>query len=221
MNLIPKSIAVSALSVLSIILLSGLYMASRAQDADPVFKRLDIQGYNVNIRAEADAKSAVLEKANYREAFQVIERGKAEAIGGKEDYWYKVQLLHVDPNAPKSGWIFGAFTSLRQEGRKKLVMTFEGCTSDYNGFVHRHFKEQSGKKWDIYDQGHNFIDYELCATIKGSDNQEGDKRYVGKRFEVVMNDIIDPPFCKKSPEECGKMSKAYSKPKVIFLRLVK
>ncbi|MBN1532473.1 MAG: SH3 domain-containing protein [Spirochaetes bacterium] len=217
-----KGIAIVSLSFFSIVLLGGLCMVSLAQEADPVLKNLDIQGNSVNVRANADVKTAVVKRMNTGDVAEVIEKGKEETIGGKRDYWYRIKFY--DGSASKTGWVFGAFTSLKQEGRKRLTMVFEGCTADSNNFSHKLFRELSGKKWDFSDTGHNFGAYELCIAAvdkDGNPSEAGAKEYVGKRFEVVLNDLLVTPSCMWEPEVCKREMKAYTRPSVIYLRLIK
>ena len=213
--------SVTTLSLLVMLILGGLYVVSPAEEADPVFTSLYVQGDNVNVRADADGKSAVLKRMNTGENCDIVERGKVETIGGKQDFWYRIKLYDV--KASKTGWVFGAFTSLRQGGRIKLVMVFDGCRADSNNFSHKLFRDQSGKQWDFSDTGHNFGEYELCAegkNIEGNPTEVGKKEYVGKKFEVSVNNLTFRPSCLWSPEECSKL-KAESRPSVIFLRMIK
>jgi hypothetical protein len=71
---------------------------------------LTINGDGVNLRSDPsvspDNKVAQFNKG---QKCTILEQGKLEAINGKLDYWYKVNC------GGSTGWVFGAFTSKKQE----------------------------------------------------------------------------------------------------------
>jgi hypothetical protein len=172
-------------------------MASGQTNAeDTCVKYLYIQGDNVNVRAEPNTKANVVMQLNKTENCKILERGSKETINNKADYWYKVKCKN------NTGWVFGAFTSLKLEGRKTMIMTFDGC--DMGDFIHTYFKDDTGKRWDFYTSFNNYCNYSFCTdSIDKSGNYAivGAKNYMGKKFELVLNDLykescVDWPECK-------------------------
>ncbi|MCU0848493.1 MAG: hypothetical protein MUD12_11455 [Spirochaetes bacterium] len=150
-------------------------------------------------------------RLNRTDYCEVLQKGSEETINGKKDSWYRVKY------GSKTGWVFGAFTSLRLEGRKKFIMTFKGCgTGDV---VHKMFKDANGKEWDFYSSYDNFCGYELCVTEDGAQaySTVGAKKYVGKKFEVVVNDL-QQSACDDWPN-CTKF-RIISSPAAVSLKLI-
>lgn len=73
-------------------------------------KELTIVSENtVNIRQSPLATSPVIRGATNGTVCKLLEKGKQATIGGKTDFWYKVSV------EGDKGWIFGSYTSLRQQ----------------------------------------------------------------------------------------------------------
>jgi len=198
-------------SAFAFALLSCLFFYSISDGGDACLSRLYIQNDDVNVRSGPGTGSPVsfkLKKADYCE---VLEKGGEETINGKKDIWYRVKY------GSKTGWVFGAFTSLRLEGRKKFIMTFRGCgTGDV---VHKMFRDANGREWDFYSSYDNFCGYELCVTEDGAPaySTVGEKKYVGKKFEVVVN-TLQQNACDDWPN-CTKF-RIISWPAVVSLKAV-
>lgn len=63
----------------------------------------------INIRQSPRASSTIIKGVSNGETFKIIERGKQlVTVSGKTDYWYKIKV------GADAGWVFGAFTSLKQ-----------------------------------------------------------------------------------------------------------
>lgn len=188
------------------------FLFAQTNSTDTCVKKLCIQGDNVNVRAEPNTKASVITKLNKTEWFDIIEKGSSEIINGKNDYWYKINYKN------KTGWIFGAFTSMKLEGRKTMIMTFDGCAA--GDIVHIYFKDNTGKQWDFYNSYNNFCNYEFC--VDGANNNgyieiTGDKKYIGQKFELVLNDLyqqiwVDWPECTKF--------EIITEPAIIFLKKI-
>ena len=194
-------------------LLGCLFFYSGSDGGDACLSRLSIQNDDVNVRSGPGTGSPVSFKLKKADNCEVLEKGSEETINGKKDSWYRVKC------SSKTGWVFGAFTSLRLEGRKKFIMTFKGCgTGDV---VHRMFKDANGREWDFYSSYDNFCGYEwkLCVTEDGAPaySTVGAKKYVGKKFEVVVNDL-QQIACDDWPN-CTKF-RIISLPAVISLKLI-
>jgi hypothetical protein len=193
---------------------------SLAVGSDPMFKTLYIQGEKVNIRVDQSVSAPVLVQMKSPDCCDVLDRGKQENIGGKLDYWYRIKFY--DKEKPKTGWVFGAFTSLSLTGRRTAVMEFIGCEGG-DMLEHRIFRDASGRKWDFSDMGDNLEGYELCEASRGGDSttvSTGSKKYAGKKFELVLNDLMLHRSCFDDPAECGRQP-LYSRISIIFLRLMK
>jgi hypothetical protein len=67
---------------------------------------ITIVGAKVNIRESPGTKANVLFQLNSGDSCNLLEKGKFESIKGKGDFWYKIKYNE------KTGWVFGAFTSL-------------------------------------------------------------------------------------------------------------
>lgn len=179
------------------LLMSACNMVSGQINAeDTCVKYLYIQGDNVNVRTEPNTKATVIMQLNKTDNCEILERGSKETISGKSDFWYKVTCKN------KTGWVFGAFTSLKLEGRKTMIMTFDGC--DMGDFIHTYFKDDTGKRWDFYTSYNNYCHYSFCTDSidkSGYYAIVGAKNYMGKKFELVLNDLykqscVDWPECK-------------------------
>jgi len=73
-------------------------------------KELSIITQNViNLHQRPANNSLVIQGLSNGEVCKIIKKGKQETIAGKTDYWYEVSA------DGESGWVFGAFTSLRQQ----------------------------------------------------------------------------------------------------------
>ena len=182
--------------VISLFMITCSMASGQINMEDTCLKHLYIQGDNVNVRAEPNTKATVIMQLNKTENCEILERGSKETINSKSDFWYKVSCKS------KTGWVFGAFTSLKLEGRKTLIMTFDGC--DMGDFVHTYFKDDTGKRWDFYTSYNNYCNYNFCTigTDKsGHDAWMGEPQYMGKKFQLVLNDLfkqscVDWPECK-------------------------
>ncbi len=71
-------------------------------------KFLIIQGTNVNLRVAPNLNAIRIRQFQTGDTCEIIEKGNKETIDDNADFWYKVKRRN------KEGWIFGAFTSLKQ-----------------------------------------------------------------------------------------------------------
>lgn len=78
----------------------------KIEDAKPKF--LVINGTNVNLRVEPNLKAIRIRQLKTNDTCEILEKGKQETIDGTTDFWYKIR------HKTKEGWIFGAFTSIKQ-----------------------------------------------------------------------------------------------------------
>jgi hypothetical protein len=78
----------------------------KIEDAKP--KVLIISGTNVNLRVEPNLKAVRIRQLKTNDTCEILEKGKQETIDGTTDFWYKIR------HKTKEGWIFGAFTSIKQ-----------------------------------------------------------------------------------------------------------
>ena len=79
----------------------------KIEDAKP--KMLVIVGTNVNLRVEPNLKAVRIRQLKTNDTCEILEKGKQETIDGTTDFWYKIK------HKTKEGWIFGAFTSVKQK----------------------------------------------------------------------------------------------------------
>lgn len=71
-------------------------------------KSLVIHGTNVNMRVDAKLDAVRIKQLKTGDTCEVLEKGRKQTIDDKEDYWYKIKFKN------KEGWVFGAFTSIKQ-----------------------------------------------------------------------------------------------------------
>lgn len=71
-------------------------------------KLLVIQGTNVNLRVAPNLEAIRIRQFQTGDTCEVIEKGNKETVNDVTDYWYKVK------RKGKEGWVYGAFTSLKQ-----------------------------------------------------------------------------------------------------------
>jgi uncharacterized protein YgiM (DUF1202 family) len=116
-----------------ILLLSAAWMLilpeMHAQGMLP--RNIIIVGTNVNIRSGQGTNTEVVGQLNSGDECELLEKGRQENLGGKTDYWYRVQLPER-----RDGWVFGAFTALNQAAVK---------AADFTGIFHDcWFSDQTG-----------------------------------------------------------------------------
>jgi len=150
------------------------------------YKVLTIQGDGINIRQEANVNSRVVLKLNTTDRCDVLSIGNKETVSGKEDYWYKVKYQS------KIGWVFGAFTSFRQEGRETITATFKDCFSGDIG--HLIFVDTNGKEWDFGQGPWNLGEYKFCIDPEELGEAEPNPKYVGKEFKIIYNVIKEAAY---------------------------
>ncbi len=71
-------------------------------------EKITIVGNKVNVRESPNTGAKVLFQLEMRDVCDLLEKGSKEKIGDKMDYWYKISINN------KTGWVFGAFTSVAQ-----------------------------------------------------------------------------------------------------------
>jgi len=74
---------------------------------------ITIVSNKVNIREMPSTNTKVLFQLNKGDVCTLLEKGKLEKIGDKTDYWYKINYNKM------TGWVFGAFTSLKDDSLSK------------------------------------------------------------------------------------------------------
>lgn len=74
-------------------------------------KYLVIQGTNVNLRVAPNLNALRIRQFKTGDTCEVMEKGNKETINDVADYWYKIK------RKTKEGWVFGAFTSLKQPAK--------------------------------------------------------------------------------------------------------
>ncbi len=72
-----------------------------------------IEGDKVNFREKPDLKSSLINQLNTSDKVMMLEKGKQQKIGNLNDFWYKIEYKG------KTGWVYGAFTSLRLKAPEK------------------------------------------------------------------------------------------------------
>jgi hypothetical protein len=63
----------------------------------------------INLRQSASSNSAIIRGLANGQVCKIISRGKQATLSGKTDYWYEIKA------EGDKGWVFGAYTSLRQQ----------------------------------------------------------------------------------------------------------
>ena len=76
-------------------------------------KYLIIQGTNINLRVSPDLTAIRIRQLKTNDTCEILEKGKKETIDEKTDFWYKIK------HKTKEGWIFGAFTNLKNTEKPK------------------------------------------------------------------------------------------------------
>ena len=142
-------------------------------------KILAIMQTNVNVRSGESLDSEKITMLSQFDEVEIISRGKEEFIDGKKDYWYKIQ---VGPDV--SGYIFGHFTSLKQEGRLSQILEYQG--SEFGDLFHILFGGI-----DFGDANNNFSGYNLFDENDFTPNEE----FIGRKFEVLTNNLIARKYC--------------------------
>ena len=81
----------------------------KAEAAAP--KYLVIQGTNVNLRVAPNLEAVRIRQFQTGDTCEIIEKGNKDTVNDDADFWYKVKRKN------KEGWVFGAFTSLKQSAK--------------------------------------------------------------------------------------------------------
>ncbi len=81
--------------------------------AEAVPTSLSVTGSSVNMRVLPSVKAARIKQLKMNDSCAVLERGKMDTVGGFVDYWYKIKYK------TKEGWVFGQYTSLKQQPNKQ------------------------------------------------------------------------------------------------------
>jgi len=159
---------------------------------------------NVNLRATENTKGKVLSKLIQLSRVKVISQGKSDTVNGFIDHWYKVET-----EKKLTGYLFGYFTSLKKEGQKNIIALFTGCSM---GDLY-HLEFDNGK-YDFGEGQNNLGQYELCI---GDDmDVTGNPKYLNKKFELIINDLVSRVCCDPSCEEtCIKKV-----PTIVELKLI-
>jgi hypothetical protein len=142
---------------------------------------LIIQGDVVNIRSVASTSASIVAKAKRLEELSVIFQSKREVVNGVEDYWYNVQNA-----AGQKGFVFGHFTSLKEQGRQTQTLTFDGIA--VGDCYHIMFGDLD------FGSGINQLgSYE--SILEDEDNPN--PRYVGRKFRVTYNNLytLQSDYC--------------------------
>lgn len=166
----------NSLSKISLILF-WLFLLFEITISAQSYSILTIQGNGVNIRENPNINSKVVVKLNTTDECLVLAIGDKEKVDGKEDYWYKVKYKS------KIGWVFGAFTSIRQQGRITITAVFEDC--DAGDMEHILFKDIEGNIIDFGGAPNNLDNYELCVVPEDDWVPIGNPKYVGKKFQIT------------------------------------
>jgi hypothetical protein len=138
-------------------------------------------GDNVNIRSNPSITATVVAKVENYTDFIVIEKGVKEKINGNSDFWYNVKNNEVE------GWVFGHFTSLRQAGRKTLVLKYTKYDHwDYDYPAMYTFEDKSGKKYELSSWAMPTMSFKL--SLENEEIHDGaNPELLGKDFNLTIN----------------------------------
>jgi len=138
---------------------------------------------NMNVRSGESTDSKIVTKLKQFDELDFISRGKQDLIENHKDYWYKVRTENG-----KEGYVFGHYTSLKQEGQKRISRKFTDCY--FGDFYHLEFEDMD------FGYGINQMGgYELC--IDDSPNP----KYLEKLFEITYNSLVAKTYCDESMSE--------------------
>ena len=162
---------------------------------------LYVQGDVVNIRSAANAQGAIIGKAKRLDRLSILEQANEDVVGGVRDFWYLVET----PDG-KTGYVFGNFTSLKQDGQKTedLVLTdmfFGDCLQLSFG------NHEFGLAYNDFGKVPDLID----------DADADRPKYVGHKFRVVYNDLFAFHYDGCNPDLPGKLIKTET---IVYLELL-
>lgn len=144
---------------------------------------------NMNLRALESTTSQILDKLPQLSKVIMLSEGKSEVVNGISDQWYKVE---TDKN--KIGFVFGHYTSLKKEGQRKVIATFTDCSM--GDLYHLEFDNGT---YDFGGAQNNLGKFELCI---GDDmDVTGNPKYINKKFELIINNLVSRVCCDPSCEE--------------------
>ena len=86
-------------------------------------KSLVIQGTNINMRVTPKLDAVIIKQLKTNDTCEVLEKGIKQTVSDKTDYWYKIKFKN------KEGWIFGAFTSIKQMPEPEIEKPKTGIMS--------------------------------------------------------------------------------------------
>ncbi len=140
---------------------------------------------NVNVRASESTSSEIVILLKQFDEVKVLRKGKKDLINNITDYWYKIAY-----EQGKTGYVFGAYTSLKLSGQKTIVVPFTECAM--GDLFHLQFGE-----YNFGNGNNNLMGYELCITDPDSDfeDETANPIYIGKLFELVINELVNKVYC--------------------------
>lgn len=138
-------------------------------------------GDEVNIRSNPSSTATIVTKVEKFTDFNVIEKGPKESIKGNTDYWYKVK------NSEYEGWVFGHYTSLKQAGRKTLVLKYTKYDHwDYDYPAMYTFEDKSGKKYELSSWAMPPMSFKL--SLENEEIHDGaNPELLSKDFKLTIN----------------------------------
>lgn len=137
----------------------------------------------MNVRAGQSTSTEIVAKLKQLDEVAFISRGKQDVIENHSDYWYKIRTKNG-----KEGYVFGHYTSLKQEGQKKVIRKFTDCY--FGDFYHLLFEEM-----DFGDGQNQLGNYELCI------NDSPNPKYLEKTFEILYNSLAASVYCDETMNE--------------------
>jgi len=144
----------------------------------------------VNVRAQPMVDSKVVTQLYLFESVEVLLKGKSlEIISRKSDYWYQISK----DNKPL-GWVFGAYTSFKIEGRKTRIFKFDDYT--FGDLEHLVFTDIKTENEIDFGQGYNNLNgYNFISDDLSSEEYTGNKKYLDKKFKITYNHILSDVYC--------------------------
>ena len=132
---------------------------------------------SIRMRSAPSTSAAVLKVFPAMAKFEIIEKGPLETINGKTDHWYKVKDWE---GSGATGYMFGHFLSLRQEGRTTIILTY---TNFEAGDYSHYFFTNNGVEAE-YDLSH------LQTSLEFTDESDNmNPALKNKKFKAVVNRV--------------------------------
>ena len=138
---------------------------------------------NVNVRSDETINSEKIIMLNQFDEVEILSKGKEEIINGNRDYWYEIEV-----GADVKGYVFGHFTSLKEDGKTTKILTYQGC--EMGDLFHLMFEG-----YDFGESNNNLMGYNLCLedTINGEFTTN--ELYYNSNFELSINQLITRKYC--------------------------